>query len=233
MVTDAQGVEVTRLKAKDGQAFRVLIERLQQPIARYLYRLVGDHEAALDLTQDTFLQVFKEIGKTSPDLALDAWIYRIATNYGLQYLNRQRLRQIVRFSCYFASSDVEDISWDSGRERTQMLWPSSEGPSIEDQAEIRILIEQALSFLKPKDAACLQLHYSNGLTYEQIGKIVEITPEAARKRVARGVEKFRLIYGKMLAETPITETSNRKLRLVKHHLFSLSPDKECQRHDML
>lgn len=58
MVTDAQGVEVTRLKAKDGQAFRVLIERLQQPITRYLYRLVGDHEAALDLTQDTFLQVF-------------------------------------------------------------------------------------------------------------------------------------------------------------------------------
>src|SRR2546428_12689254 len=93
MVTDVQGVE--RLRARDAQAFRVLIERLQQPITGYLHRLVGDREVALDLAQDTFLQVYKEIGKTSQDLSLDAWIYRIATNFGLRYLHRKRLRQFV------------------------------------------------------------------------------------------------------------------------------------------
>src|SRR5260370_12222537 len=96
MVTDVQGVE--RLRARDAQAFRSLIERLEQPITGYLHRLVGDREVALDLAQDTFVQVYKEIDKTSEDLALDAWIYRIATNYGLRYLNRQRLTHLLHLS---------------------------------------------------------------------------------------------------------------------------------------
>jgi len=190
MVTDVQGVEVALLRAKDAQAFRSLVERLQRPITGYLYRLVRDQEVALDLTQDTFLQVYKEIGKTSSDLALDAWIYRIAINYGLQYLNRKRLRPFVRFPRYLTFSPEEGSPY-------SVLFA---GPSLEDQAEMRILIEQALSLLKPKDAACLQLHYHNGFTYEQIGKIVEITPEAVRKRVARAVEKFRAVYGRVPAE---------------------------------
>src|SRR5207237_6516723 len=93
MVMDVQVVE--SLRARDAQAFGLLIERLQQPITGYLHRLLGNREVALDLAQDTFLQVYKEIGKTSLDLVLDAWIYRIATNYGLRYLNRRRLRNFV------------------------------------------------------------------------------------------------------------------------------------------
>src|SRR5579859_7566947 len=96
MVMDVQAVE--SLRAKDAQAFCSLIERLQQPITAYLHRLVGNREVALDLAQDTFLQVYKEIEKTSPDLLLEAWIYRIATNYGLRYLNRKRLRHFVPLS---------------------------------------------------------------------------------------------------------------------------------------
>src|SRR5436309_15906447 len=103
MVMDVQAVE--SLRAKDARAFCSLIERLQQPVTAYLHRLVGDREVALDLAQDTFLQVYKEIEKTSQDLLLDAWIYRIATNYGLRYLNRKRLRQFIGLES--ASSPVD------------------------------------------------------------------------------------------------------------------------------
>ena len=196
-------VEVARLQAKDAEAFRSLIERLEQPITGYLYHLVNDHEVALDLTQDTFLQVYKEIEKTSPDLALDAWIYRIATNYGLQYLNRKRLRRFVRLSLTSDTSLDDNIYvYDSTHEGGLLLYLPLAGPSVEDQAEMRILIEQALSTLKPEDAACLQLHYGNGFTYEQIGKIIDITPEAVRKRVARSVEKFRAVYGNVSSSPP-------------------------------
>lgn len=196
-------VEVARLQAKDAEAFRSLIERLEQPITGYLYRLVNDHEVALDLTQDTFLQVYKEIEKTSPDLALDAWIYRIATNYGLQYLNRKRLRRFVRLS-FTPDTSLDDniYVYDSMHEGDLLLYLPLAGPSLEDQAEMRILIEQALSTLRPEDAACLQLHYGNGFTYEQIGKIIAITPEAVRKRVARSVEKFRAVYGNVSSSPP-------------------------------
>ena len=178
MVTDVQGVE--RLRERDAQAFRSLIDRLQQPITGYLHRLVGDREVALDLAQDTFVQVYKEIDKTSGELALDAWIYRIATNYGLRYLNRKHLREFVQLE----SRENFDESL------------AVAGP--EDQTETRILIEQALGTMKPKDAAVLQLHYGDGFTYEEIGQIMEMSSEAVRKRVARGVEKFRRVYGKKI-----------------------------------
>jgi RNA polymerase sigma-70 factor (ECF subfamily) len=203
LLTDVQVVEVARLQAKDAEAFRSLIERLEQPITGYLYRLVHDREVALDLTQDTFLQVYKEIEKTSSDLALDAWIYRIATNYGLQYLNRKRLRRFVRLS-FTSDTSLDDniYVYDSTYEGGLLLYLPLAGPSIEDQTEMRILIEQALSTLKPEDATCLQLHYGNGFTYEQIGKIIAITPEAVRKRVARSVEKFRAVYGNVSSSPP-------------------------------
>lgn len=196
MLTEVQVVEVARLQTKDAEAFRSLFERLEQPIIGYLYRLVRDYEVALDLTQDTFLQVYKEIGKTSPDLAVDAWIYRIATNYGLQYLNRQRLHQFVHL--FFQNDtppDYEIHTYNSIYEEHLHPYLPLAGPSVEDQVEIRILIEQALSILKPEDAVCLQLHYSNGFTYEHIGKMIGVTPEAVRKRVARSREKFRAAYG--------------------------------------
>ena len=186
MVMDVQAVE--SLRAKDAQAFCSLIERLQQPITAYLHRLVGNREVALDLAQDTFLQVYKEIEKTSPDLLVDAWIYRIATNYGLRYLNRKRLRHFVGLD---DSSYAEDFN-------SHLMVP---GP--ESQAETRILVHEMLLKMKPQDAACLHLHYGNGFTYEEISHIVGMTPEAVRKRVARSVEKFRALY-----ETSIQTNSN-------------------------
>ncbi len=188
MVTDVQGVE--RLRERDAQAFRSLIDRLQQPITGYLHRLVGDREVALDLAQDTFVQVYKEIDKTSGELALDAWIYRIATNYGLRYLNRKRLRQFVQLENRENFDESLAIA----------------GP--EDQTETRILIEQALGTMKPEDAAVLQLHYGNGFTYEEIGQVMEMSSEAVRKRVARSVEKFRKVYGKKIPSVRVQKYEN-------------------------
>lgn len=178
MVIDVRVVE--SLRAKDAEAFRALIDRLEQPIIGYLHRLVGNHEVALDLAQDTFFQVYKEIGKTSQDLALDAWIYRIATNYGLRHLHRRRLKQFIGLESPAGPEDYNSNLMVAGPE---------------DAAETRILVQQTLGQMRPKDAVCLQLHYGDGFTYEEIGQVLQMSAEAVRKRVARGVEKFRTMYG--------------------------------------
>lgn len=174
MVMDAQVVE--QLRRREEAAFRKLFERLQQPLTGYLHRLVGEREVALDLAQDTFLQVFKEIGRTSGELKLDAWIYRIATNYAMRYLNRKRLKQFIHLE---SQSEID-----------QTL--KTAGP--EDQTVTRVLVQQALSRMPPKEAAMVELHFGNGFTYEEIGQILQLSPEAVRKRVARSAEKFRALY---------------------------------------
>jgi RNA polymerase sigma-70 factor, ECF subfamily len=168
---------VKRLREGDAATYCILIERLQQPLTGYLHRLVGDREVALDLAQDTFLQVYKEIGKTSGELKLDAWIYRIATNYGLRYLNRKRLRQMIHLE---GPDDLDDSL-------------ATAGP--EDQAVTRVVVQQALGKMNPKDAAMLQLHFGNSFSYEEIGQVMNMSAEAVRKRVTRGAEKFRAFYG--------------------------------------
>lgn len=174
MVMDAQVVE--QLRRHEEAAFQKLFERLQQPLTGYLHRLVGEREVALDLAQDTFLQVYKEIGRTSGELKLDAWIYRIATNYGLRYLNRRRLKQFIHLE---SQSEIDQTLKFAGPE---------------DQTVTRVLVQQALSRMPPKEAAIVELHFGNGFTYEEIGQILQLSPEAVRKRVARSAEKFRALY---------------------------------------
>lgn len=150
MVTDVQGEEVARLRAGDAQAFRSLMERLQYPITGYLHRLVGEREVALDLAQDTFLQVFKEIGKTSSHLELDAWIYRIATNFGLRYLNRKHRHLFIPFS--FGFDGVENGV--SGISHEDLVERSIVESSFEGQTETSMLIQEAFKKIAPKDAVC-------------------------------------------------------------------------------
>jgi RNA polymerase sigma-70 factor (ECF subfamily) len=188
MVMDAQVVE--QLRRHEEAAFQQLFERLQQPLTGYLHRLVGEREVALDLAQDTFLQVYKEIGRTSGELKLDAWIYRIATNYGLRYLNRKRLKQFI----HLESREVID----------QTL--KIAGP--EDQTVTRVLVQQALSRMSPRDAVIVELHFGNGFTYEEIGQILQVSPEAVRKRVARSAEKFRALYEGAPAEFAASTSSS-------------------------
>ncbi|HCI79032.1 MAG TPA: hypothetical protein DHW02_05030 [Ktedonobacter sp.] len=196
MVTDVQGDEVARLRAGDAQAFRSLLERLQQPIIGYLHKLVGDSEVARDLAQDTFLQVYKELPKVSAMYALDAWIYRIATNYGLRYLQRRRLRQFIHFSFHTENTDIpsETTFGTHTLSHDDLMHISQMSPSFEEQTELRMLVQSTMGQLQPKDAACVMLHYGEGMTYEQIATIINISPEAVRKRVSRGVVKFRAIY---------------------------------------
>ena len=195
MVTDVHGDEVARLRAGDAQAFRSLLERLQQPIIGYLHGLVGDVEVARDLAQDTFLQVYKELPKASAMYALDAWIYRIATNYGLRYLKRRKLRQFIHFSFHTESAEIpSEMTFGNVMSHDDLLHLSQMSPSLEEQTELRMLVKSTMDQLHPKDAACVMLHYGEGMTYEQIANIIDISPEAVRKRVSRGVVKFRAIY---------------------------------------
>src|SRR5438270_11400882 len=64
-------------------AFDAIVHEYQARIARYILRLVNDPELALDLTQDTFVNAFRHIHALRSELALSAWLYRIATNLAI------------------------------------------------------------------------------------------------------------------------------------------------------
>ena len=102
---DAQVITSVREGAPD--AFSIIVERYQQPIVRYLYRLTGDWSVAEDLAQDTFVNAYRGIAKTREELSFKAWLYLIATNNARQFHRRRRLISFVPFMAV-ERSDLED-----------------------------------------------------------------------------------------------------------------------------
>lgn len=166
---------IASVRAGTADAFNEIVERYQQAIIRYLYRLTGDIDVAQDLAQDTFINAYRSIVKTDAELSLKAWLYRIATNTARQYRRRNKLFSFIPFG----KSDQSDI-----------VAPRQSMERVDE----RLDIEDALLRVPQDQRVCIVLHYVEGLRYREIGDILSISEEAVRKRVARGSREFREAY---------------------------------------
>src|SRR5687768_14767926 len=79
---------VTQAVAGGADGFEELVRRYQRPIAAYVYRMVGDYEAALDLTQDVFIKVYNSLRRYRSEFKFSTWIYKIAHNAAIDHLRR-------------------------------------------------------------------------------------------------------------------------------------------------
>lgn len=170
---EAQIIDMVR--AGEVDAFAEIVEHYQAPIQRYLYRLTGDYQMSQDLAQDTFLQAYKGILKTKSALSLKAWLYRIATNNAVQHHRRKRRLSFIPLD----ECKTSDIS------------------TTENQASVvgeKMAIQETLSKVPEEQRTCLVLHFVEGFKYKEIAETLGISEDAVRKRVARGKQKFRMLY---------------------------------------
>lgn len=175
-IRGAAGSEaLPRTTAASPLCFEAIVQAYQARIARYILRLVDDPELALDLTQDTFVNAYRSIHTLRSELALNSWLYKIATNLAVQARWR---RQRIRFQP-FANLENSD--------KHAVAAPDS-------NVMERELVHRALAALPRNRAACLLLHANEGFSYTEVAAIMGITPEAARKRISRAKEQFRAIY---------------------------------------
>ncbi|HEX7314997.1 MAG TPA: sigma-70 family RNA polymerase sigma factor, partial [Pyrinomonadaceae bacterium] len=79
---------VVRALAGREDGFEELVRRYQRPIVAYVYRMVGDYDAALDLTQEVFIRVYGSLARYRPEYKFSTWIYRIAHNAAIDHLRR-------------------------------------------------------------------------------------------------------------------------------------------------
>ncbi|HWE61483.1 MAG TPA: sigma-70 family RNA polymerase sigma factor [Chloroflexota bacterium] len=170
-----QATLVASAIAGDRRAFDSIVQQYQTRITWYIFRLVNDEELALDLAQDTFVNAFRHIQALRSDLALSSWLYRIATNLAVQA--RSRSRRIL----WQPLANLEDSNW-----------VATESP--ERLVMDRELVISALAKLPRDRAACLLLHVNEGFSYDEVAAIMNTTPEAVRKRIARAKEQFRCLY---------------------------------------
>ncbi len=184
----AQGVDVAlvrRAQAGDGEAFTQLFHQLHQPVLNYIYRTVGDRQAAEDITQDAFIRAHERVGQLGPPWDFKSWVFRIASNLAIDYL-----RQGKRFV------DIEEPLEMRGPPTTQR--PSERQVQ---RGEAREAVEATLVLMPTKYRQALVLREINGLAYGEVATALECNYDNARQLVHRARLNFRELHGIRLMAT--------------------------------
>jgi RNA polymerase sigma-70 factor (ECF subfamily) len=160
--------------------FEELVKRYQRPISAYVYRMVGDYDSALDLTQEIFIKIYGSLSRYRPEFKFSTWIYKIAHNAAIDHLRRTsgRERSLI-----------------NGTENDEYDLPiESEGLSPEQQSEReerRIEIETVVRSLPTAYRELIVLRHSQDLTYEEIVDVTGLPLVTVKNRLFRAREMMR------------------------------------------
>ena len=171
VATAAQGLE---------GGFEELVRRYQRPISAYVYRMVGDYDCALDLTQEIFIKIYASLSRYRPEFKFSTWIYKIAHNAAIDHLRRNAGRE---------------RSLSNGTEsEPQQLAIESKGLSPEQQSEReerRMEIESVVCSLPTAYRELIVLRHSQDLTYEEIVEVTGLPLGTVKNRLFRAREMMR------------------------------------------
>lgn len=137
------------------RAFEMLIRLHQEPLYCHVRKLVKDHDDADDILQTTFIKAWKYIDNFRGESKLKTWLFRIATNESLSFLNRQKRRS------YTELNDIQD----------DLAHSSSGGAEVSGE-EIQAKLAAALETLPQKQLLVFNMKYFEELKYTEIQEVL-------------------------------------------------------------
>lgn len=161
-------------------SFEELVRRYQRPISAYVYRMVGNYESSLDLTQEIFIKVYGSLGRYRPEFKFSTWIYKIAHNSAVDHLRRNSTRE--QSLIHGTEGDNFELPVESGR-----LTPEQES----ERKERRVEIEAVVRTLPANYRELIILRHSQDLTYEEIVEVTGLPLGTVKNRLFRAREMMR------------------------------------------
>jgi RNA polymerase sigma-70 factor (ECF subfamily) len=160
--------------------FEELVRRYQRPIAAYVYRMVGDYDAALDLTQEVFIKVYNSLGRYRAEFKFSTWIYKIAHNAAIDHLRRHASRELALSSG--DHNDRGEVVIESRR-----MTPEQESERKERCGEIETVIQ----LLPHAYRELIVLRHSHDLSYDEIAEVTGLPLGTVKNRLFRAREAMR------------------------------------------
>ncbi len=174
---------VQQAKGGDEEAFAQLFVDYHPPVFNYVYHMLGDRQAAEDITQDAFIRAHARIGQLGPPWDFKSWVFRIASNLTVDHLRRERR---------FVNLEEQSMSADSSTTRR----PSERGAQ---QAEEQRAVWVTLNGMPTTYRQALVMREFNGLSYQELSNALECSYDNARQLVHRARLNFRERHGLRMA----------------------------------
>lgn len=179
--TDIQLVAYA-LKGRES-GFEELVKRYQRPIIGYVFRMLGDHEAALDVTQEVFIKVYNSLDRYRSEYKFSTWLYRIAHNAAIDHMRRNSV----------STQSIETENED-GTYQLQLESPIPSPEQDRERSEWRTEIEAVVNCLPPGYRELILLRHSQDLSYDEIAEVTGLPLGTVKNRLFRAREMMRSIF---------------------------------------
>lgn len=173
VVDDAEILSKFQDEKTRNEAFNMLLKKYQQKIYWHIRRMVIDHEDADDIAQDVFVKVWKNLQGFRADAQLYTWIYRIATNECITFLNKKKAKNNV-------SLDDADST----------LGDTLAASSYFDGDKAQRKLQEALLTLPDKQRLVFNMKYYEDMKYEEISDVVGTSVGALKASFHLAVKKI-------------------------------------------
>jgi RNA polymerase sigma-70 factor, ECF subfamily len=170
----------------DCQAFGELVKKYQNRLYNTIVHVVGSHEDAQDIVQDTFVQAFDKLNTFRSRSSFYTWIYRIAFNYSISKLRRKR-----------------EVLVDYNDEATPKPFDRDDAPEdglLREERSRRV--REALSVLSDEHRVVLVLRELDDCGYAEISEILDLPIGTVRSRIHRARSEMRYELKDLLHDSP-------------------------------
>ncbi|HEU4497454.1 MAG TPA: sigma-70 family RNA polymerase sigma factor [Flavobacterium sp.] len=156
-----------------GQAFGLLLSKYQKPLYSHIRNIVLNHDDAADVLQNTFVKVFQNLKNFKGESRLFSWLYRIATNEAITFLNARAKRNGMT-SADFQDRQIENLRADCYFEGD----------------EIQLKLQKAVAALPEKQQLVFKMRYFEELKYEELSEILGTSVGALKASYHHAVKKI-------------------------------------------
>ena len=172
-VDDAEILSKFQDEKTRNEAFNLLLKKYQQKIYWHIRRMVIDHDDADDIAQDVFIKVWKNLLGFRNDAQLYTWMYRIATNECITFLNKKKAKNNISLDevDYSLADTLTDSSYFDG-----------------DKAQRKL--QEALLTLPEKQKLVFNMKYYDEMKYEEISEVLGTSVGALKASFHLAVKKI-------------------------------------------
>lgn len=171
MINESELIEQLKEQRTREQAFTRLVREYQEPIYWQIRRMVNNHDDADDILQNTFLKAWTGIDSFRGESKLSTWLFRIATNETLNFLNKSK-----------GTQSIDDINNTTGLHL--------QSDSYFDGDETQMQFQEAINTLPPKQRAVFNMKYFQEMKYEEMSQILGTSIGALKASYHHAVKKI-------------------------------------------
>jgi RNA polymerase sigma-70 factor (family 1) len=155
------------------EAFTLLLKKYQQKVYWHIRRMVIDHDDADDLVQDTFVKVWKYLGNFRNDSQLYTWLYRIASNECITFLNKKKQKNNI---------SIDEVPYDLSDSLTENTQLNAD--------KIQLKLQRAVLTLPEKQRLVFNMKYYDDMKYEEISEVLGTSVGALKASFHIAVKKI-------------------------------------------